>query len=341
MTIRVAINGFGRIGRLVMRAMAAEPDVFDVVAVNDLAEAKELAYLLRHDSTHGCFPGEVLADGTSLSVNGHTIETFSKKDPSALPWRDRRIDVAIEATGLFRSPKGPDKPGYDSHLEAGAKKVIITAPTAGDAKVIVLGVNDESLVAGDQCVSNASCTTNSLAPVVRVLHDALHIERGLMVTVHAYTGDQCLVDAIQKSDLRRGRAAAVNIVPTTTNAAKAIGRVLPELEGKLDGYALRVPVPAGSITDLTIDVRTKTTVEKVNEIIEIAAKGPMGKYLAYVHEPTVSTDIIGDSHSSIFDCGNTRVIDGTLVKCTMWYDNEWGYSCRTAELVKKVAEMGL
>ena len=341
MSIRVAINGFGRIGRLVLRAMLEREGVFEVVAINDLAPAKHLAYLLKYDTTQGRFGGDVLAnnDEGPLHVCDHRVRLFAKKDPAQLPWRDLDIDVVVEATGLFREPKTDEKPGYDSHLDAGAKKVIITAPTKGFARVVVLGVNDADLKADDRCVSNASCTTNSLAPVIKVLHEALHIEQGLMVTVHAYTGEQRLVDTIQLKDLRRARAAAANIIPTTTNAAKAIGLVVPELAGKLDGYALRVPVPAGSITDLTVNVRTPTIPEKVNTIIEDAANGPMGKYLEYTNEPIVSSDIVGNPHSSIFDGGNTRVIDGMMVKCTMWYDNEWGYSCRTAELAEKIAKM--
>jgi len=342
MAIRVAINGFGRIGRFVLRAMIEQhSDAFEIVAINDLAPPRHLAYLLKYDTTQGTFPGEVHVEAKALRVEGRTIKTFAETDPAVLPWGELDVDVAIEATGRFRNPKTASKPGYDTHLDAGAKRVIITAPTAGPARVVVLGVNDETLTAEDRCVSNASCTTNSLAPVVKVLHDALTIEQGLMVTVHAYTGEQRLVDAIQLKDLRRGRAAAMNIIPTTTNAAQAIGLVIPQLNGKLDGYALRVPVPAGSITDLTVNVRTRTDVDQVNQAIEKAAEGSLGRYLEYVDEPIVSSDIIGNPHSSIFDSRNTLVIDESMVKCTMWYDNEWGYSCRTAELAKKIAELGL
>jgi len=337
MAIRVAINGFGRVGRLVMRAMAQQPEKHHVAAVNDLMPAADLAYLLKHDSIYGRFPYEVQVDGTSLWVHKREILTFSERDPAALPWHDLDIDVVIEASGLFRDPRGQTRSGYDSHLDAGAKKVVITAPTTDGTKLIVLGVNDGALTDDDRCVSNASSTTSSIAHVARVLHEALRIERGFVVSVHAYTGDQRLVDAAQGGDLRRGRAAGVNIIPIVGNPAKPIGRVIPELDGRLDGYALRVPVPAGSLADLTVDVHNETTVDEVNAIIREAAEGPMRGYLAYSDEPLVSTDVIGDAHSSIFDSLNTRVIGGTMVKCTMWYDNEWGYSCRTAELAERIA----
>jgi len=340
MPIRVAINGFGRIGRLVLRAMLEHGDVFKIVAINDLAEIDKLAYLLKYDSTQGTYPGDVSIEGKQIFVANQDIRVLSKSKPADLPWEQLDIDVVIEATGRFRDVKTADKPGYDSHIDAGAKKVIITAPTQGSAEMVVLGVNDAVLNSNPICISNASCTTNSLAPVVKILHEAFHIERGLMVTVHAYTGEQMIVDTFHKSDLRRGRTAATNIIPTTTNAAKAIGRVIRELDGKLDGYALRVPVPAGSITDLTVDVRTKTDVERVNEAVRTAAESnaAMQGILQFTDKPLVSSDIVGNSHSSIFDSANTRVIDGTMVKCTMWYDNEWAYSCRTAELAKKIAE---
>jgi len=339
MAIRVAINGFGRVGRLVMRAMAQQPDEYHVAAINDLIPATDLAYLLKHDSIYGRFPHEIQVDGTSLWVNEREILTYSQRDPAALPWHDLDIDVVIEASGLLRNPREQTRSGYDSHLDAGAKKVVITAPTTDDTKLIVLGVNDGVLTDDDRCVSNAPSTTNSIAHVAKALDETLRIERGFVVSVHAYTGDQRLVDAARRGDLRRGRAAGLNIVPIAANPAKSIGWVIPELDGKLDGYALRVPVPAGSIADLTVDVHTETTVHEVNAIIRQAAEGPMRGYLAYSDEPIVSTDVIGDSHSSVFDSLNTRVIGGTMLKCTMWYDNEWGYSCRTAELAERMASL--
>ena len=343
MPIRVAINGFGRIGRLVLRAMLEHGDVFKIVAINDLAEIDKLSYLLKYDSTQGTYPGNVSIEGNQILLANQNIKVLSESKPADLPWGKDDIDVVIEATGRFRDVKTVDEAGYDSHIAAGAKNVIITAPTKGSAAMVVLGVNDEVLKSNPICISNASCTTNSLAPVVKILHNAFHIERGLVVTVHAYTGEQMIVDTFHKTDLRRSRAAASNIIPTTTNAALAIGEIIPKLAGKLDGYALRVPVPAGSITDLTVDVRTPIDTGKVNEIVQEAAENDaaMQGILQYVSDPIVSSDIVGNPHSSIFDSSNTRVVDRTMIKCTMWYDNEWGYSCRTAELAKKVAELGL
>ncbi len=338
MAVRVGINGFGRIGRLVFRAMAEEPERFDVAAVNDLADADMLAYLLKYDSTQGRFPGKVVAKQDALVVNGKEIKVLSERDPSKLPWGELGAEVALESTGVFRSNKTDDKPGYDSHLDAGAKKVIISAPTKGDAAIIVLGVNDDTLTDETLCVSNASCTTNSLAPVVKVLHEKFGIVKGLMTTCHGYTSDQRLLDLVHK-DKHRSRAAAINIIPTTTGAAVAVGKVLPELSGKLDGYALRVPVPAGSITDLTVIVGKKTSIEEVNETLRAAADGPMKGIIEYVTDPIVSSDVIHNPHSSVFDSGNTLVMDGDMVKVTMWYDNEWGYSCRTADLIEKMATM--
>jgi len=338
MAVNVGINGFGRIGRLVFRAMCEHPDRFEVPAINDLADADMLAHLLKYDSTQGRFPGTVQAKGDGLVVNGKEVKILSERNPSDLPWGELGVDVAVEATGIFRANKTDDKPGYDSHLDAGAKKVIISAPAKGTAATIVLGVNDDTLTADTPCVSNASCTTNSLAPVVKVLHEKLTILKGLMVTCHGYTSDQRIQDMIHK-DKRRSRAAAINIIPTTTGAAVAVGMVLPELNGKLDGYALRVPVPTGSITDLTIMVGTKTSAEEVNAAVEAAAAGPMKGIIEYVTDPIVSSDIIHNPHSSIFDSGNTKVIDGDMVKVTMWYDNEWGYSNRTIDLAEKMAAM--
>ena len=338
MAVKVGINGFGRIGRLVFRAMAEKPDEFDVLAINDLSNADTLAYLLKYDSTQGRFPGKVVAKQDALVVNGEDLKVLSERSPADLPWGELGVDVVVESTGIFRDNKTDDKPGYDSHLDAGARKVIISAPTKGDAATVVLGVNDDILTAETTCVSNASCTTNSLAPVVKVLHETFGIVKGLMVTCHGYTNDQRILDMIH-SDKHRCRAAAINIIPTSTGAAVAVGKVLPELSGKLDGYALRVPVPTGSITDLTIIVSKKTSIEEINETIRAAAEGPMKGIIDYCTDPIVSSDVIHDPHSSIFDSGNTLVMDGDMVKVTMWYDNEWGYSNRTADLVLKVASL--
>jgi len=338
MAVKVGINGFGRIGRLVFRAMAQEPERFDVAAINDLADADMLAHLLRYDSTQGKFPGKVVAKQSELVVNGKEIQVVSERDPANLPWGKLGVEVVVESTGIFRDNKTADKPGYDSHLDAGAKKVIISAPAKGNATTVVLGVNDEALTPEIKCVSNASCTTNSLAPVVKVLHETFGMVKGLMTTVHGYTSDQRILDIIHK-DKRRSRAAAINIIPTTTGAAVAVGKVLPELNGKLDGYALRVPVPAGSITDLTAIVAKKTSIEEVNETIRNAAAGPMKGIIEYCPDPIVSSDIVHNPASSIFDAGNTKVLEGDMIKCTMWYDNEWGYSCRTADLAEKIAAL--
>ena len=336
MAVKVGINGFGRIGRLVFRAMCEEPDRFDIVAINDLSDADTLAYLLKYDSTQGRFPGKVVAKQDALVVNGKEVKVVSEKDPAKLPWGKMGVVVAVECTGVFRSNKTADKPGYDSHLDAGAKKVVISAPTKGTAVTIVLGVNDDILTSETKCVSNASCTTNSLAPVVKILHDNFGVVKGMMTTCHAYTNDQRILDMIHK-DKPRARAAAVNIIPTSTGAASAVGQVLPELNGKLDGFALRVPVPVGSITDLTVLVSKKTSIEEVNETIKTAAAGSMKGIIEYVTDPIVSSDVIHNPASSIFDANNTLVMDGDLVKVTMWYDNEWAYSVRTADLVEKLA----
>jgi len=336
MAVKIGINGFGRIGRLVFRAMCEEPERFDVAAINDLADADMLAYLLRYDSTQGKFPGKVVAKRDALLVNGKEVKVLSERNPADLPWGKMGVQVAIEATGIFRANKTAEKPGYDSHLDAGAKKVIISAPSKGTATIVVLGVNDEVLTPEVKCISNASCTTNSLAPVVKVLHESFGVVKGLMTTCHGYTNDQNILDMIHK-DKRRSRAAAINIIPTTTGAAVAVGKVLPELNGKLDGIALRVPTPVGSITDLTVIVGKKTSIEEVNEIVRAAAEGPMKGIIEYVTDPIVSSDIVHNPASSIFDSGNTLVMDGDMVKVTMWYDNEWGYSCRTADLAERLA----
>ncbi len=338
MAVKVGINGFGRIGRLVFRAMAERPDEFDVLAINDLSNADTLAYLLKYDSTQGRFPGKVVAKQDALMVNGEELKVCSERNPADLPWGKLGVDVVVESTGIFRDNKTADKPGYDSHLDAGARKVIISAPAKGDAAMVVLGVNDDILTADTTCVSNASCTTNSLAPVAKVLHEKFGIVKGLMVTCHAYTNDQKILDMVH-SDKHRCRAAGINIIPTSTGAAVAVGKVLPELNGKLDGYALRVPVPTGSITDLTIIVEQKTSIEEINETVKAAAEGAMKGIIEYVTDPIVSSDVVHNPHSSVFDSGNTLVMDGDMVKVTMWYDNEWGYSCRTADLAVKMAAL--
>jgi len=337
MAVKVGINGFGRIGRLVFRAMCERGDAFDVAAINDLADADMMAHLLKYDSTQGRFPGTVETKGESLIVDGKKIKVLTEKDPGKLPWGDLGVVVAMEATGVFRDNKSDTKPGYDSHLDAGAGKVVISAPTKGTAVMVVLGVNDHVLTAETTCVSNASCTTNSLAPVVKVLHEQFGVVKGLMTTCHGYTNDQCLLDFIHK-DKRRARAAAINIIPTTTGAAVAVGKVLPELEGKLGGYALRVPIPVGSITDLTVQLAKEAGAGVINAAVKAAAAGPMKGIIEYTDDPIVSSDIIHNTHSSIFDSGNTQVI-GDMAKVTMWYDNEWGYSCRSADLVEKLAAL--
>jgi glyceraldehyde 3-phosphate dehydrogenase len=338
MAVKIGINGFGRIGRLVFRAMVEQKGKFEIAAINDLSDAATLAHLLKYDSTQGKYPGTVEAKGDELIVDGKSVKVLCEKDPGKLPWGDMGVEVAIESTGVFRDNKKDGKPGYDSHLDAGAKKVIISAPSKGTASMIVLGVNDDQLTSQIDCVSNASCTTNSLAPTAKVLNDKFGIVKGLMTTVHGYTNDQRILDLIH-SDLRRARAAAINIIPTTTGAAVAVGKVLPELNGKLDGYALRVPVPTGSITDLTVHLEKKATVEEINAAVKEAAEGPFKGIIEYCDEPIVSSDIVHNPHSSIFDSGNTAVIGDDMAKVTMWYDNEWGYSCRTADLAAKLASM--
>jgi len=339
MAVKVGINGFGRIGRLAFRAMCEALDRFDIVAINDLSDADMLAYLLKYDSTQGPFPGKVVAKKDALVVNGKEIKILSEKDPSKLPWGKLGVKVALESTGIFTSKATASKGGYDSHLAAGAKKVVISAPTKDEPDaIVVLGVNDDVLTAETKTVSNASCTTNSLAPIAKVLNDSFGIIKGGMTTVHAYTNDQNLLDQVH-SKRTRARAAAINIVPTSTGAAKAVGKVLPELKGKLDGYALRVPIPVGSITDLTVSVSKKTSIEEVNAAVKAAADGDLKGIVEYNADSIVSADVVHNPHSSIFDACNTLVIDGDMIKVTMWYDNEWGYSCRTADLIEKLAEL--
>ena len=339
MAVKIGINGFGRIGRLVLRAMAERPEVFQITGINDLFDADMLGYMLRYDSTQGRFPGKVVAKQGALIVNGREIPILNEKDPAKLPWGKMGVDVVIESTGRFTSRSAEGKPGYDTHLAAGAKRVLLSAPAKDKPDAtIVLGVNDQLMTAAMKCVSNASCTTNSLAPACKVLHEGIGIVKGLMTTIHAYTNDQAILDMPYK-DKRRGRAAAINIVPSTTGAAKALGEVIPALKGKLHGYALRVPLPVGSITDLTFLPARKTSVEEVNEIVRTAAEGPMKGIIEYVSDPIVSSDIIGDPASSIFDSTNTIVLDGDMVKVTMWYDNEWGYASRTADLAERMAKL--
>jgi glyceraldehyde 3-phosphate dehydrogenase len=326
-TVRVGINGFGRIGRNFYRAVEAAGADVEIVAVNDLTDNKTLAHLLKYDSILGRFPAEVGYDDDNIIVGGKSVKALAERDPANLPWGELGVDVVIESTGFFT--KGADA---RKHLDGGAKKVIISAPATDDDITIVMGANHELYdPAQHHIISNASCTTNCLAPLAKVLNDAFGIEKGLMTTIHAYTGDQNLQDAPHK-DLRRARAAALSIIPTSTGAAKAIGLVLPELKGKLDGYALRVPVPTGSATDLTVIVGRETTVEEVKAAYKAAAEGPLKGYLVYTEDPIVSADIVTDPASCIFDATLTKVM-GNQVKVVGWYDNEWGYSNRLVDLV--------
>jgi glyceraldehyde-3-phosphate dehydrogenase, type I len=337
--VTVGINGFGRIGRISFRAMMARANEFDIVAINDLGDPKALAMLLKYDSVQGRFPGEVKAEGDSLVVNGKKIKVVAEKDPRKLPWKELGVQVALESTGFFTARATGDKPGYDSHLEAGASKVVLSAPAKDKPDLTcVMGVNDDQLKPEHKCVSNASCTTNCLAPVAKVLHEAFGIEKGLMNTIHAYTNDQRVSDQIH-SDPRRARAAALNIIPTSTGAAKAVGEVLPALNGKLTGFSLRVPVPAGSVTDLVAVMSKDVTAADINAAVKAAAEGPLKGILEYTEDPVVSSDIIGNPASSIFDGSWTQVIGGNLVKILSWYDNEYGYSNRTADLISKLSKL--
>lgn len=338
MAIRVGINGFGRIGRLVFRGLMAKPGVFEVMGINDLTDNKTLATLLKYDSIHRRYPGTVDFDDESLIVDGKKIKATAERDPAKLPWGDLGVDVVLESTGAFRKRAEGDKPGYDSHIKAGAKKVVISAPAKGEDLTCVLGVNDDKLSPEHKCISNASCTTNCLAPMAKVIHDRFGIVKGLMTTVHSYTNDQVVHDFPHK-DLYRARAAALNIIPTTTGAAAAVGLVIPELQGKLTGFALRVPTATGSVVDLTVETAKPVTADAVNAAIKEAAEGPMQGYLKYTEDPIVSGDIIGDPHSSIFVGPWTTVIGDTMLKVLSWYDNEWGYSCRSVDLIEKIATM--
>ena len=329
MTVRVGVNGFGRIGRNFFRAVQASGHDIEVVAFNDLGDVATMAHLLKYDSILGRFPGEVGVSDEGIVVDGKTIKALAERDPANLPGGDLGVDVVLESTGFFTNADAAK-----AHIAGGAKKVIISAPAKGEDLTVVLGVNDDKYDGSQVIISNASCTTNCLGPLAKVLQDAFGIEQGLMTTVHAYTQDQNLQDAPHK-DLRRARAAAINVVPTSTGAAKAIGLVLPELQGKLDGYALRVPVPTGSATDLTVTLTKSATLEEINAAYKAAADGPLAGILRYNEDPIVSSDIVTDPASCIYDAPLTKVI-GNQVKVVGWYDNEWGYSNRLADLVKLV-----
>jgi len=333
MAVRVAINGFGRIGRNVFRAAYETGADIEWLAVNDLVDPKTIAHLLKYDSTYGPFPGEVKATPAGFSVDGKEIRVLAERDPSALPWGDLGAEVVIESTGLFT-----DRENASKHIDAGAKKVVISAPATDPDTTVVLGVNfDEAYdPASHQVISNASCTTNCLGPIAKVLHDTIGIKHGLMTTIHAYTADQRLQDMPHK-DLRRARAAAVNLIPASTGAAKAIGLVIPALNGKLHGFAVRAPVPTGSVVDLTVEANRETSVEEVNAALKAAADdGPLKGLMLYTEDPIVSSDIVKNPASSIVDSQLTAVMDGTMVKVVSWYDNEWGYSNRVADLVQRL-----
>ncbi len=334
--MKLAINGFGRIGRAVYRIIAERglTDI-EIVAVNDLAPDDTLAHLLKYDTVFGKFPGEVTVADGYMSAGGHKVKMLEERDPAQLPWEELGVDVVVESTGVFRTREALNK-----HIAAGAERILLTVPSKDPVDAtVVLGVNDDDLDAGDEIVSNASCTTNCLAPIAKVLNDSFGVESGIMTTVHAYTNDQAVADT-PHSDLRRARHAAENIIPTSTGAAKAIGSVLPELDGKLDGMAMRVPIPDGSIVDLVVKVERDVTEDEVNAAMKAAAEGPMAGILEYTEDPIVSADIVGNPASSIFDSLLTKVIDGNLVKVVSWYDNEWGYSMRCRDLIKKAASLG-
>lgn len=337
--IKVAINGFGRIGRLVFRILHSRKTEFEVVAINDLTDNKTLATLLKYDSNHGRFDAKVGHDESSIIVDGKPIRALAERDPAKLPWKELGVDVAVESTGIFTARAAGGKAGYDTHLTAGAKRVVLSAPAKDGADLTcVLGVNDDKLNSGLKCISNASCTTNCLAPLVKVLHEKFGIEKGLMTTVHAYTNDQNVQDLPHK-DLYRARAAATNIIPSTTGAASALGLVIPAMEGKLTGIAVRVPVSTGSMVDLTAIMSKNVTKAEVNAAMKAASEGPLKGILEYTEDPIVSSDVIGNSHSSIFSADWTQVIKDNMLKVVSWYDNEWGYSCRTVDLIKKIGEL--
>ena len=330
---RIAINGFGRIGRTITR-IAKLRHHYDVIAVNDLASADDLAYAFKYDSVHGVYPGEVHCEGNSMVIDNDPFVVLNEPNPKKLPWKELGVDYVVESSGRFRKVEE-----LTWHLEAGAKRVLLTVPAKDPLEAtLVAGVNDHVVTKDSRIISNASCTTNCAAPLAKILHDNFGIEKGLLTTVHAYTSDQRLIDAPHK-DKRRSRNAATNIVPTSTGAARAIGQVIPELNGKLDGMAMRVPVPDGSVVDLTVQLSKAVTVEEVNDAMRAAAEGPMKNILEYCTTPIVSGDVIGNNHSSIFDAPLTQVIGGTLLKVISWYDNEWGYSTRVEELIDRVAQM--
>ena len=333
MAIKVGINGFGRIGRNVYRVIAKRKNI-DVLAINDLTDAKTLAYLLKYDSVHGKFEGNIEAKDNSIVVKGKEIKLVKEKDPAKLPWKDLGVDVVIESTGIFTKRSDCEK-----HLEAGARKVILSAPSKDKLDAtIVIGVNTNDLKPEHKIVSNASCTTNCLAPLAKTINDNFKIEKGLMTTIHAYTNDQRVTD-LMHSDLRRARAAAINIIPTTTGAAKAIGEVIPELKGKLDGMSMRVPVANGSVTDLVASVKKRVSIEDINNVMKAAANNELKGILEYCEDPIVSSDIIDNEHSCIFDARSTYVVDGNLIKVIGWYDNEWGYSNRMVDLIELIAKI--
>ena len=332
MAVRVGINGFGRIGRQSLKALLERTPDVEVVAVNDLVDAEMNAHLFKHDSTYGAYDGTVSAGDSSLIIDGKEIKILAEKDPANLPWGDLGVDIVLESTGIFT-----DAAKAKAHIDAGARKVIISAPAKGEDITIVLGVNEERYDPdAHHIISNASCTTNCLAPAAKVVHDAFTIERGLMNTIHSYTNDQRILDVAHK-DPRRARSAGQNIIPTTTGAAKALALVIPDLKGKFDGFSLRVPTPTVSVVDFTADVSRPTTVEEINDAFRKAAAGPMDGILGVSEEPLVSTDFRGDSRSSIIDAESTMVLGGTMIKVISWYDNEWGYSCRVADLIGFVA----
>jgi glyceraldehyde 3-phosphate dehydrogenase len=337
MVTRVGINGFGRIGRLVTRAtLARQPGQLEVVAVNDLTDAKTNAHLFKYDTNFGVFAGQVEANNGDLLIDGHSVKVFSQRDPSQIPWSELGVDIVVESTGIFT-----DGAQAGGHLKGGASKVIISAPASNVDLTMVLGVNDDSYDPGKHnIVSNASCTTNCFAPMVKVLHEAFGIERGLMSTIHSYTNDQAILDQ-RHSDLRRARAAAQNIIPTSTGAARAVGLVLPELNGKLHGIAFRVPTSTGSCTDFVADVSRDVTVAEVNQAFKAAAAGNLQGILEYTEDPIVSSDVRGNPHSCVFDALSTMVMQERMVKILGWYDNEWGYSCRTVDLCAFIADKGI